>query len=303
MDVKHILTGIFAVLLIAIFGVYWFSPIQHIEFSFTEENSNFSLYDFGEQVQFYENMRFPTNEISYKIINCSMNQQKEMTDAFELVSNLTILNFSATESQEEILVSCDEKNRLEGGMFIAGEGGPTNITSTSNFNVISTGNILLIRESKCPKPNVAIHELLHVLGFNHSENKYNIMYPVSNCKQTIGDIPLIIDEIYSVPSYPDLTLEKASAIIEGKYLDVNMSVRNNGLVESKPAEVIISSNGDVFKKVSLDALDVGYGIEMSLSNIRIPSRNYEEISFEIEYNFEELNKENNKKKLETSKEL
>ena len=56
------------------------------------------------------------------------------------------------------------------GKFIAGEGGPTNITVSGKYNVITHGSILLIRESRCSIPTIAIHELLHVLGFKHSNN-------------------------------------------------------------------------------------------------------------------------------------
>ena len=122
--------------------------------------------------------------------------------------------------------------------FVAGEGGPTNISSTNDFNVITHGQVLLLRDSDCPTPNVATHELLHALGFAHSTNPNNVMYPVTNCDQTIGqDIPELINTLYSTPSYSDLSFANASAIIHGRYLDTNISISNNGLNDSEQGNI------------------------------------------------------------------
>ncbi len=301
MGVKKTLSGLIVFLLITTLVFYWFIPFQTIEFITNKGHSNFSLYNFDSEMQFYQNMRFPYKEISYKINNCPLNQQGEMIRAFDIIKNKTVLEFYSVMNNPEITISCDSKNRIEGGLFIAGEGGPTNITKTKNFNVIFKGNIILIKESKCPRPNVAIHELLHVLGFNHSENSNNIMYPISNCKQTLGDIPDLINEIYSVESYSDLEFEDISAIMEGKYLDMNISIRNNGLIDSEIAEIIISSDDTIIKEILLEPLGVGYGIEIMLSNVWVPKLSVKEINFFINSNFNELDKENNQKILQIKK--
>lgn len=294
MGLKTLLSGLLVFFLIATLILYWFVPFQQFEFT-SNNNANFSMYSFSEEMQFYKNMRFPDKKISYKINDCNLQKKKEMLDAFNLLENQTILEFHQADENEQIIINCENKNHIEEGLFIAGEGGPTNITVTDNFNVITEGSILLLRESKCPKPNVALHELLHVLGFNHSDNKNNIMYPISNCKQTTGDIPELINEIYSVPSQSDIAIEEALVLMKGKYLDINMSIRNHGLVPSSNAEIVISSEDTVIKKISLEPLDVGYGIEMTLANIWVPKLNIEQIDFFINYSFNELNKENNKR--------
>jgi hypothetical protein len=301
MGVKKVLSGLIVFFLIIILVLYWFVPFQQFEFVSSNGHANFSMYSFDSEMQFYENMRFPNTRISYKINDCPLQKKDEMLRSFDLISNQTILEFFPSEKNEEITISCDSKNRIEGGLFIAGEGGPTNITRTDNFNVISKGNIILVKESKCPQPNVALHELLHVLGFNHSENKNNIMYPISSCKQTMGDIPELINELYSINSYSDLTIEKASVLMKGKYLDINMSIRNHGLIKSNDAEIVISSGDTIIKKVLLEPLDVGYGIEIKLTNVWVPKLNIEQIDFFINSNFNELNKENNKKILKIRK--
>jgi len=295
MGIKVLLSGLMVFFLIIMLVFYWFIPFQKIEFVLNGGSSNFSLYNFDEEMQFYSNMRFPNKEISYKINDCPLQKKDDMLRAFDLMSNQTILEFFPVVNNEEITISCDDKNRIEGGLFIAGEGGPTNVTQNKNFNVITQGNILLIKESKCPQSNIATHELLHVLGFNHSSNSNNIMYPISDCKQTLGDIPNLINEIYSIESLADLEIEDVSAIMNGKYLDVNISIRNNGLIKSEKAEINILSGNEIVKKIYLEPLGQGYGIQITLTNIWIPKLEVNEIEFSIETSFEELNKQNNKK--------
>ena len=198
--------------------------------------------------------------------------------------------------------SDDSKNKIEKGLFIAGEGGPTNITKTERFNVISHGSILLIKKTLCPKPNVEIHELLHTLGFDHSSNIKNIMYNISRCNQEIGkDTIKLINELYSTPSYSDLSLENISAVMHGKYLDLNISIINNGLKDSERTTIIVSSNKKIIKEIDLDSIKIGSGRLISFSNIWVPKINIQELELFINSSFNEIEKENNKIILEIRK--
>ncbi|HDK41898.1 MAG TPA: matrixin family metalloprotease [Candidatus Pacearchaeota archaeon] len=247
-------------------------------------------------------MRFPTKTISYRIDNCPLQKKGDMNAAFNILENRTSLTFYPVLDDEQIYVTCDSKAKIEGGMFIAGEGGPTNITSTINFNVILNGKILLIKDSRCSEPNVAIHELLHVLGFKHSNNKNNIMYNYSDCGQTIGQDSIdLIDNIYDVPDYPDLAIENVSAVMNGKYLDANISIRNNGLRRSSPAKLIISADDKVVKEFDVKGIEIGYGTIITLSNVWISKISIDELNFLIESDFKELEKSNNQIKLKIKK--
>ncbi len=282
----------FAVLLLIL---YWFVPLGDVvTFGVKSKNSNFSL-NGDENMQFYSNMRFQDSEISYKIYNCPLKEENDMQYAFEIVSNKTLMKFYPVNLDEEISVTCDDSAKVEGGLFIAGEGGPTNITKTDNFNVIFNGKILLLRESDCERPNIAIHELFHVLGFKHSNNPYNIMYNITSCYQTIGEDNLkLLKDLYSVPSYADLSFEDASASMHGRYLDTNISIRNNGLKKSEEAKIIIYADGKKIKEIDLKFLEIGYGITISLTNVFVNKFSVNGIKFEIASDFSELDKENNK---------
>lgn len=296
---KSALSLIFFVIVIALLVFYWIIPFGKIDFGTGEPNYNFSINDSGQDSdgyvsQFYPNMRFPEKEISYSINDCPVSKENDMETAFGIVSNLTILKFYPSGNNPQIIVTCDSKTRIEGGLFIAGEGGPENVIRTSNFNVISSGKILLLRDSACPQPNVGIHELLHVLGFNHSSNPENIMYPYSSCDQDIGkDIINTINLLYSFPSYPDLSVENASAVMNGKYIDANITLENSGLADSKDSALKIYADGEVVKEISVSSLKIGYGREISLKNIFVLQLDVREIRFEIDYPYDELEKVNN----------
>ena len=295
MDWKPILGLLFFILVIALLGFYWMIPFDVTDFGFKEKNYNFSLTESNDSgMQFYSRMRFPSPNISYRIEDCPLGKEDNMERAFEIISEKTILDFYAVLGNEEIFVTCDSGNKIEGGLFIAGEGGPTNITKTSNFNVIKAGAITLIRESQCEDPNVGMHELLHVLGFDHSPNPNNIMYEVSKCNQEISqDMIDTINDLYSTPSYADLSVENVSAVMRGKYLDANLTVINNGLEDSKNSTVRIYADDEMIKEFGIEELEIGYGRKISLQNIFVLQISVDELKFIISYDEPELNKQDN----------
>ncbi len=302
MNPRNLFSTLFILIVVVLLVFYWFIPTNTLEFEISNSNSNFSVDAINSNMQFYENMRFPKKEISYKIHGCPLGKKGEMQSAFEILENKTMLEFYSVLENEEIYVSCDSGTKIKEGLFIAGEGGPTNITKSGEFNVITRGTILLIRDSGCAKPNIAIHELLHVLGFNHSQNPSNIMYPVSKCSQTIGDDMIkFIDEIYSYPPYSDLLFENISAVKKGTYFDINMTLRNSGLKDSGEFEVFIYADDKEIHDVDSESLDIGAGRLIVLSNVFSLQKNLEELKFVINYSGKELSKDNNVKILKIKK--
>jgi len=301
MNWKVVFGFIFLLVVVGLLIIYWFIPLDSSEFFVKNRETNFSLGN-NSDMQFYENMRFPTSEISYKIYDCPLQKQDDMKRGFAIVENLTILDFYPVSSNEEISITCSSENKIEEGLFIAGEGGPTNITQSGNFNVIFHGTILLIKDSKCANPNVAMHELFHVLGFKHSDNPNNLMYYLSKCHQKISDDMVdLINELYSVPTYADLVFENVSAVMNGKYLNTNFTVRNYGLKDATSSQVEIYADGKNIKTVDLKSISIGKGISIYLRGILITQLSVDELEFIIETSFPELDKENNEIILEIKK--
>jgi hypothetical protein len=298
MRLKFIFSLISVLFLISIM-LFYFSPFSISNFTPKSENSNFSLNEGNNEMQFYPSMRFPSNEISYQISDCSLQKKNDMQYAFEIMENITNLKFNPVSSNGEISVTCEEKDKYNGELFIAGEGGPRKITAVRDFNVITKGEISLIRQSNCPKPNIALHELLHVLGFKHSDNPNNIMYNVSNCGQTISeDIIQSINKIYSVPSYPDLILENVSGVMKGRFLEVSFFVVNGGLVDAGESSVFIYAGDKLVKEEIIPAVPFNMGIFVPITNIWVSQLNVKELTFVASSDFEEISKDNNKAILE-----
>lgn len=304
MSFKEVSGFLFLALILVSFTIYYIAPYNDFSFIVNEENYNFtSNYTGDDSVQFYPNMRYVDEDISFYISEkCSIKKNTDARDAFAILGDVTNLNFYPDAINPEINVTCDERTKFENGVFVAGEGGPVRIIKSGKFNIVETGMILLLKGSDCTKPNIAIHEILHALGFKHSNNPNNVMYNFTSCDQTIGDDTIsLINELYDIPSLPDLAFESASASLSGRYLDLEVGVRNIGISNSENAKIIVTGKGKILKEIELKELQYGSGVLITVNNIFIKSISLDGIEINIETDFEELDKENNLLELELKK--
>jgi len=255
-----------------------------------------SIINYGTTPVFGENMRFNHNNISYFIeTKCTKIRKDSMIKAFNIFEEkIKIISFYEVKKNADIDIKCsDGFVPLGHNLFAGGEGGPSN---TSYFKVIEKGDILLYKDSKCDSPIIELHELGHVFGFDHSVNSNNIMYNISNCKQRIGqDMIELIKELYLIEALPDASMVNIAAIKKGRYLDFNITVLNEGLLEIDFINLTIVTNGKKIQTMDLGNIDIGYGRTLEVKNTKLPSRNIEEINFIIdeENNVRELNENNN----------
>jgi len=225
--------------------------------------------------QFYPNMRYRDRRISYSIgPECNEKKKNDALMAMALLSEKTSLKFYEASDKAELKILCSDlaPEPEQQDYFVAGEGGPTDIINTSLYYVILSGKISLFRSEKCTEPRIALHEMLHALGFDHNQNSLSIMYPVTSCNQEIDNFLIRdINRLYETESIPDLSIAEISANKSGRYLNFYIGVINRGLMEAD--NVVLSIYADNSKVKEFDLSDIGIGIKKSLNvqNLRMPA--------------------------------
>jgi len=227
--------------------------------------------EYGAVPVFAENLRFNHNLISYSFVEgCDAKRIGEMRGAFNIfASAVRIVSFYEVEDDGDILVGCSNKFvELGDSLFAAGEGGPSKIVNTSGFKVIEEGKIVLYRSDMCAYPVVALHELCHVFGFDHSLDPENIMFNTSGCNQRMSDDMVeVIRELYSIEILADARIGNISSVAQGKYLDFNISILNEGLIGIDSIDLTILGDGEIVDVVDLGEIDVGYGRTLRVENM------------------------------------
>jgi hypothetical protein len=275
--IKEIILG---VLIVALLGVVtylglriyddYFSPPRYVNATFSLPSN---IVSYSTSYQFYPNMRYKTENITYKIGNeCDDSKREDMSKAFRyLETNTGILRFFPASSGEDIDIGCGQEYEKE-GLFVAGEGGPSEIINTTLFYVITKGDVLLLGSNQCTN-NVALHELLHALGFTHSDNPQSVMYNVTSCDQTLSeDVILELKRLYAIPSLPELSFDSVYAVKKGSFLNLNFTIWNRGLGDAAQVQVVLYLDNQKFDIFDLDNVDVGKGKSYFVGNMKIPMK-------------------------------
>lgn len=266
------------------------------------EPESLEIVEYGAVPIFAENMRFNHNLISYSIHEgCDELRRGDMVAAFNIFSDeVKIVSFyesfmDSAEGADIKIVCSDEFVELGEHLFAAGEGGPSRIINTSGFKVIEEGKVILYNGADCDYPIVALHELGHVFGFDHSSDPKNIMYNTSNCGQRMSDDMVeVMVELYSVEALSDARIESVEGVVRGRYLDFNISVLNEGLVGIDSIDLTILADGEEVDVVDLGKIEIGYGRILRVENMRLP-RGVESVEFVVDAGdlVRELREDNN----------
>ena len=256
--------------------------------------------------QFYPNMKFNHNKITYFIDqNCDKNKKVRLENALdELSIKVPIINFFPSEIDPDIEITCSEDNRIniDKKHFVAGEGGAKEIIQTGRYNIITEGIILLYENTKvkskdCQYPNVELHELLHVFGFDHSQDKRSIMYSlIESCDQILDQS--IIDrlkELYAEENLPDLYFDQIKVVKRGRYIDFDLTIKNSGSLNSKDVTLTILDGISIIEQRNLGSFDFGAGVTLTTTNLRLRNLNPDQINFILdkENKIVELDEDNN----------
>ena len=249
-----------------------------------------------EAKQFYPNMKFNHNNISYFFHNsCDDRKKERLKKAFnEITRNVNLLSFVEVDKNPDIFVSCEKNSEenIQQEYFIAGEGGAREIIPTGRFNIINEGVIFLY-----DNPNKEIHELMHVFGFDHNNDKKSIMYPLlDSCDQQLDDsIVEELKKIYLIEDIPDLYFEDINAVKKGIYLDFKLTIKNSGSVPAENIKVVVLDEGEVIEVFNLDRVDYGGGILIETNNLKLKRLKPDNLEFVIdkENKIKEIDEKNN----------
>ena len=293
-----------AVLAALVFSIGWmYNELPKAPVELTSDIADpepVQIIDYGATPMFSERLRFNHNDISFNIEeSCSDTRSASMREAFQIFEDeMGIISFyEVGVNGADISVGCsDDFIALGGDFFAAGEGGPVNITNTSNFKTIQKGKIFLYSDQRCEKPLVELHELLHVFGFDHTLDPKNIMYNISRCDQEITqDMIDLINELYSIKPLADARISELAATKRGKYLDFNITVLNEGLLEIEAISLTLLSDDKVIDTIDLEGIGIGFGRTLRATNLKLPSLGIDTIDFVVDYEeiVEELDENNN----------
>ncbi len=295
-----------ALLVYALYTIYLNIPKDPVSLDviINEGDKNFT---YEKTSQFHPNMKFNHNDISYFInYDCDETKTNQAKEAFRIFSEkIEYISFIQVPENADIEVICSpngkQQSSSEKDYFIAGEGGAKEIVQVGKYNIITNGTILLYKYPddypKCETPNIELHELVHVFGFGHSEDKKSLMNPyLVSCDQVLDGY--IIDELkrlYSEKNLPDLYFEDISAVKKGRYLDFNLTVKNSGDIDAENVNLTILEDGEVIETRDLKELKFGAGIFMSVENLKLIHLNPKKITFIIDRDNEidEINEKNN----------
>ncbi len=269
-------------------------PGQQVSYQEYNINKTEEVYERG--IQFYPNMRYKDRVISYSIASsCDSAKRKDVEKSFSFIEEKTVLEFKE-DGNAQIRILCAEiaPTPEEEGHFVAGEGGPSEIINTSSYAVILSGKVSLYRRTKeCVRPNVAIHEILHALGFDHNNNLDSVMYPVTECEQSLDNkIISEINKLYKDDSLPDLIVEKVNVKKVGRYISFEITVGNFGLEDSLNSTLIVRADDEEVKRFYMGRIDIGTRKILNVENLKGPLM-AEGLIFEVTSKERELDKENN----------
>jgi len=252
----------------------------------------------GELSQFFPDMRFNHNNLTFFINpGCSQEKAVRMNKAFSIVSAETGIITFAEDSEEnaDILVGCSiDSYETEKNVFVAGEGGPTKILNLSIYPLILRGKVILYNETSCDYPITELHELFHVFGFDHVNDSKTIMYPYVDCEQKINpEMIEKIKELYSVPAKAEIYFDAVNASKTGIYLDFNIMVKNEGLIDSDNITLEVYSGEKIIDSFDLGNLEPGEGTSFRVKNLKLNSRNTENVKLILKTKISEYNMNNN----------
>ncbi len=230
----------------------------------------------------FENIRFGQMPVKFYLDLASSESVPWFTDAniknvieafetWENASNKISFERTFDEIEADVLVKWTTNLNATNTTRVVGEGGPKLLIDTGLFNMTikATMNMLPTRV-KCVDVNRAVHELGHVLGFDHTSDPSDIMYPYESCSRKINQNEIdSLENMYALDAKPQLHMYNVSVSVNYGYLDVDFNVKNIGLLNSPKTEAALLVDGKEVAKININILEPGSGFSQHVKNAKI----------------------------------
>lgn len=187
-----------------------------------------------------------------------------------------------------------EEEALEPGTSIIGKGGSDSVVNTGLFNLSSRGYVYLSsQEAYCTSR--IVHELGHVLGLDHVDNEYDVMYYLINCGRKLSDnATKTFENLYRIEPLPELYFYNISAERVNSNLTLSFAIENAGLLDSGKYKATIEVDGREIQNIDFENLKPGW-IQGYYFSYKELGKDYETIRLTIDTqnSIREFDKENN----------
>lgn len=263
---------------------------------------NFSLGQSNpNKLQSYENIRYSDSLIPYKIEPCLPQNKAKIEKVLSLLEEKTILDFYEVNANEKLFFTFENIDIKEGKYSVEGFGGPQNMLKSGQFYVIGKGVVILKKSDNCFGD--ILHETLHALGFAHSSNPKDILFPSTGlinreCNTDFNvneNIYKLINKLYATPNQADLVISKIiPKRAENNCLNLDVTIMNCGLKKSEKSTLNFYLNNKIIRTINIEELGAG-SINIMKFNTELKKNTPGKLKMIIENNFEELDKKNNEK--------
>jgi hypothetical protein len=136
--------------------------------------------------------------LTYTISSCEWYQKSRIITGLQYLQNETLgaVSFLENDSKQDIIFICLNESSPSQGYY---RGGQAKIRALDNK--IFYAEVILYNETRDSLScgtfmDTEIHEILHALGYSHSDNPLSIMSPISGGQCDVRDVePEIIQEL------------------------------------------------------------------------------------------------------------